>query len=624
MLLLAPLFLGPCPFHPASFASAGWSYCDALIGWLKASGYSHCYFVAGGNIMHLLNSARQQLQCVPVVHEVAAAIATEYHNAIVQAGAAAPGTGKALALVTAGPGLTNTLTGLAGAWLESRELLLLGGQVKVEDLAPPGLRQLGIQEVNGVAMAAPVCKRSLCLREPLPVDALLTEVAESWRGRPGPVFLELPLDVQAVQVPEAWAEPPRLSLPDLTPATLNPDPKLVAELAQRIGVASRPVLLLGGGLSHRLARALEPQLAALALPIMTTWNGADRYPADHANYAGRPNTWGQRSSNVILQQADLVLAVGSRLGLQQTGFNWRQFVPLGEVIQIDIDPAELAKPNPRLAAGIQADADRFLEALLAHPLGDHSEWLAFAQEVRARLPLCEACNTTPEGFLNPYAMVEELARLCDAGDHIVPCSSGGAFTVMMQAFELRQGQTMLTNKGLASMGYGLSAAIGVALADRHHRTVLVEGDGGFSQNLQELATVAVNDLNLKIFLFCNEGYASIRMTQKNYFQGSYVGCDVRSGLGFPDWRLLGKAYDVPVHTLSAGWWSDDPVFRDLWQRPTPALFLVPIDPEQSYFPKISSRISAQGGMESNPLHRMTPDLPDEIASCVFRYLRSSE
>ncbi len=170
-------------------------------------------------------------------------------------------------------------------------------------------------------------------------------MAESWSGRPGPVFLELPLDVQAVQVPDTWAEPmalpPRAAAPD-------PEPQVVAELAARIGAASRPVLLLGGGLSHRQARALEPQLAALNLPIMTTWNGADRYPVDHANYAGRPNTWGQRSSNLILQQADLVLAVGSRLYLQQTGFNWRQFVPLGQVIQVDIDPAELAKPNPNL------------------------------------------------------------------------------------------------------------------------------------------------------------------------------------------------------------------------------------------------------------------------------------
>lgn len=599
-------------------------YSDVMLEWLKSAGFTHCYFVAGGNIMHLLNSARHQMVCVPTVHEVAAVIAAEHHNATLNSGTAAEGIGRAFVLVTAGPGLTNALTGLAGAWLESRELLLLGGQVKVSDLAPPGLRQLGIQEVDGVALAAPLCKQSLCLREPLDHRSFLASVALSWEGRPGPVFLELPLDVQAHPVPEDWlaaaGAPPSpattAAAPDIAP--------MAVRIAARVAAAQRPVLLLGGGVSRPCAQQLESLLQSLGLPVMTTWNGADRYGSEHSNYFGRPNTWGQRYSNILLQQSDLLIAIGTRLGLQQTGFNWQEFLPVGDVIQVDIDPAELAKPNPTLAEAIEADADTFLSQLLRHDLGQHPEWLAFCQDVQSRLPLSEACNATAEGYLNPYDMVMDLSRVCGDADHIVPCSSGGAFTVMMQAFHLRQGQTMLTNKGLASMGYGLSAAIGVALADRHHRTVLVEGDGGFSQNLQELATVAVNDLNLKIFLFCNEGYASIRMTQKNYFQGSYVGCDVRSGLGFPDWRLLGKAYDVPVHTLSVGWCSDDPVFLALWERPSPALFLVPIDPEQSYFPKISSRISAQGGMESNPLHRMTPDLPDETASCVYRYLNTSE
>lgn len=597
-------------------------YSDALIGWLKASGYSHCYFVAGGNIMHLLNSARQMLVCVPVVHEVAAAIATEYHNAIVEAGAAAPGTGKALALVTAGPGLTNTLTGLAGAWLESRELLLLGGQVKVEDLAPAGLRQLGIQEVDGVAMAAPVCKRSLCLKSPMPAEALLSEVAEGCSGRPGPVFLELPLDVQASQVPEAWADTGLNSNTGLEIALPLASEQLVAHVAARIAAAERPVFLLGGGLSHRQAKALQSQLAALSLPVMTTWNGADRYAADHANYAGRPNTWGQRSSNLLLQQADLVLAVGSRLGLQQTGFNWQSFVPLGEVIQVDIDPAELAKPNPRTTQAIEADADAFLCALLSHALGDHNEWLTYCQHVRALLPFSESCNTTPQGFLNPYDMVSKLSQLCEPGDHIVPCSSGGAFTVMMQAFMLKSDQTMITDKGLASMGYGLSGAIGCAIADPGRRTVLVEGDGGFTQNLQELATVAVNKLNLKIFLFCNEGYASIRMTQKNYFDGAYLGCDVNSGLGFPDWEMLSAAYRIPSLLLSENW-AQDPAFLNLWQSQGPAVFLVPLHPEQTYFPKITSRISASGGMESNPLHLMTPELPNDVKVVAMRYLLNS-
>lgn len=596
-------------------------YSDALIAWLKVSGYSHCYFVAGGNIMHLLNSARQALICVPVVHEVAAVIATEYHNAIVQAGAAAQGTGKAVALVTAGPGLTNTLTGLAGAWLESRELLLLGGQVKVEDLAQAGLRQLGIQEVNGVAIAAPVCKRSLCLKAPLPAEVVLAEVAEGWRGRPGPVFLELPLDVQAAQVPEAWADHLPADVDGEVAVRLAPV-QLVKDVAARIAAAERPVLLLGGGLSHRQAQALRSQLAVLNLPIMTTWNGADRYASDQANYAGRPNTWGQRSSNLILQQADLLLAIGSRLGLQQTGFNWRAFVPLGEVIQVDIDPVELSKPNPHTALVIEADADAFLGELIRYGLGDHSDWLAFSQQVRALLPLSEACNSTPDGFLNPYDMVTDLSRLCEPGDHIVPCSSGGAFTVMMQAFQLLPRQTMLTDKGLASMGYGLSGAIGVAIADPDRRTVLVEGDGGFTQNLQELATVAVNDLNLKMFLFCNEGYASIRMTQKNYFDGAYLGCDVNSGLGFPDWSLLAEAYRIPCMQMSENW-SEDPTFLELWQDEGPALFLVPLHPEQTYFPKITSRISGSGGMESNPLHLMSPELPSEIANVVMRYFIES-
>jgi acetolactate synthase-1/2/3 large subunit len=193
---------------------------------------------------------------------------------------------------------------------------------------------------------------------------------------------------------------------------------------------------------------------------------------------------------------------------------------------------------------------------------------------------------------------------------------------MMQAFELRGRQTMVTDKGLASMGYGLSGAIGVAIADPTRRTVLVEGDGGFAQNLQELATVAVNGLNLKMFLFCNEGYASIRMTQKNYFQGDYIGCDVSSGLGFPDWKLLAAAYGIEAMELTADW-DTDPDIQRLWNNDGPALFLVPLAPEQSYFPKISSRISASGGMESNPLHRMTPDLPAELAERVMRHLPQS-
>ena len=202
----------------------------------------------------------------------------------------------------------------------------------------------------------------------------------------------------------------------------------------------------------------------------------------------------------------------------------------------------------------------------------------------------------------------DLSALCTPRDVIIPCSSGGAFTVTLQAFDQKLGQTMISDHGLASMGYGLSGAIGAAFAAPGRRTVLLEGDGGFMQNSQELATVAVNGLPVKIFLFSNEGYASIRMTQRGYFDGAYLGCDTSTGLGFPDWELLFRAYGIPLLQLSTDGLATEG-FAELFDAPGPACFVIPIDPEQTYFPKITSRVTATGSMESNPLHRMTPDLP---------------
>jgi acetolactate synthase-1/2/3 large subunit len=212
-----------------------------------------------------------------------------------------------------------------------------------------------------------------------------------------------------------------------------------------------------------------------------------------------------------------------------------------------------------------------------------------------------------------------LSNLATADDLVIPCSSGSAFTVMMQTFRGKLGQRTVTNKGLASMGYGLSGAIGAAFAGAGRRTILVEGDGGFTQNLQELGTVTANKLNLKIFLFDDDGYASIRMTQKNYFGGRYVGCDLATGLGIPNWQLLFQAYSVPVMRLGPGF-DVDPAFLEAFNRAGAAAFLVHIDPNQTYFPKISSRVTSSGSMESNPLHRMTPDLDDATSAKVFRFL----
>jgi acetolactate synthase-1/2/3 large subunit len=344
----------------------------------------------------------------------------------------------------------------------------------------------------------------------------------------------------------------------------------------------------------------------------------DRVPADEPLYFGRPNTWGQRYANVILQRADLVVALGTRLGLQQTGFNWQEFVPEGRVVQVDVDQAELEKGHPRVDVAVAGDANVVLAGLTEIELPARDRWLGWCRRVKELMPVDEAANTTAEGYLSPYDFALRLSALCTGDDVVVPCSSGGGFTVTMQAFEQKAGQVAITDKGLASMGYGLGGAIGAGLAHPDRRVVLIEGDGGFAQNLQELGTVAVNSLRLKMFLLSNEGYASIRMTQRNYFGGQYLGCDTASGLGFPDWEQLSRSFGVPVIELGEGF-QDDPAFQELFAAPGPALFVVPVDPEQTYFPKISSRITETGGMESNPLHRMSPDLPDEVVEELFSH-----
>jgi acetolactate synthase-1/2/3 large subunit len=398
-------------------------------------------------------------------------------------------------------------------------------------------------------------------------------------------------------------------------------PSLLETLAGWISDSSRPVLLLGGGISRNMRGRILEVLHRVQIPTMTTWNGADRLQSDHPLYFGRPNTWGQRSSNIILQQADLVVVLGSRLGLQQTGFNWQAFAPLARVVQVDIDNQELKKGHPRVELSIHADANDVLTRLAALPSLMWPEWTSFAREVRALLPLSEESNLVTGPYVNTYDFVEALSNVANPDDVIIPCSSGGAFTVMMQAFRQRAGQCIVTNKGLASMGYGLAGAIGACMARPASRVILVEGDGGFSQNLQELATARRNNLNLKILVFANNGYASIRMTQTNYFDGEYLGCDTSTGLGFPVWQFLASTYGLDFAEVGRELWHS-PVLAALWNSPNPALLMIPIDPDQTYFPKISSRVTPSGSMESAPLHLMSPDLPEEIARRVLRYLPS--
>jgi len=561
--------------------------------------------------MHLLDAARKIFKCTPVVHEVAAGIAAEYFNESNADGK------RAFALVTAGPGLTNIITAIAGAFLESRELLVIGGQVKRSDLKSSLLRQRGIQEIDGRSIAKPITVDSITIEEQLPFHEVQKVLHSSLK--PGPVFLEIPLDVQGSElaVEESQLNPLRISA-----LKSEGQQQFLNQVITNLNESERPVLLLGGGLHRAVANKLFRRLENIGIPVMTTWNGMDRYGSDLENYWGRPNTWGQRSSNILLQQCDLLIAVGTRLSLQQTGFAWEEFAPVAKIYQVDIDKAELEKGHPKIEAGLQVDAGYFLSSLLdSVESGEkkYSKWLDFGKSVLEAFPLNDVQNVTANGFISPYIFVQRLSSKLMTKDVLIPCSSGGAFTVMMQAFVPKFGQVIVTNKGLASMGYGLSGAIGAAESTKS-RTFLIEGDGGFAQNLQELGTLAAQKLNVKVFIFSNSGYASIRMTQKNYFEGAYLGCDVETGLGLPDWSFISKAYGLRFTRLEEES-KIDHVLDEILLRDEPEVIEVKIDPEQTYYPKITSRILPSGAMASNPLHLMTPGLSSEQIERFLPYLK---
>jgi acetolactate synthase-1/2/3 large subunit len=602
-------------------------YSDEFCDWLVDEGYTHCFFVAGGNIMHILDSARTRFRCIPFVHEVSAGIAAEYFNE-----QSARGSGRAFALVTAGPGLTNTVTAFAGAFLESRELLIIGGQAKSTDLASGGIRQLGHQEIDGLSIIQSVCKKTLQIRFPVTRETVISTIRSGSEPRKGPIFIEFCLDAQgAPVVKHGNHDPMELDLFD-SELKLEIDMDEIRQASQLVAQALRPVLLIGGGVDRNSATSLVEIAEQLGMPVATTWNGADRIASDHYLYFGRPSNWGMRWSNVLIQQADLIIAAGTRLSLWETGFNWQEFAPMAKIIQVDISKPELEKKQPVITLGICADATETVEAIgrqlisIAQPESwreNWQEWRAFGCEVRELLPLRDPENVTSSGYVDPYGFITDLGAVTNETDVIIPCSSGGAFTVAMQTLELKSGQKITTDKALASMGYGLAGAIGAALANRDARTFLIEGDGGFAQNMQEIGTAVANELNLKIFIFDNQGYGSIRSNQRNYFGGAYIGCDSETGLQLPNWVKLFDAFGVPAINLNSNDVFTEDVVR-LLNLPGPAAFIVPIDAEQTYFPKISSSVSEDGTIKSNPLHLMDPPLSEEISRIAFRYLEAGK
>ncbi len=588
-------------------------YSELISEWLVEIGYTHCFFVAGGGIMHLLDGVRNRFQCIPVVHEVSAGICVEHFNECARDGQ------RAFALVTTGPGLTNIITAVAGCYVEHRELLVITGQVKCSDLLTHPERQRGVQEVDGSAICAPISVRTECIRAPIP-RARFQSLARSAQGpHPGPVVIEICLDVQGASIdPEALCteQEPTVS------AVIPPRNFDIADIVRRLNMSQRPIVLLGGLVSRESAWGALPVFERLGLPVATTTSAIDRVPSNSPIFAGRPGTWGgQRAANLLLAQADLVLALGAQLDLQQTGFNYLEYTPKAELLHVFPSKTELDRIGPPARAKILASPDAVLTTLLPEiQWVDQCHWGDYVREVRKLVPTLEPANTNAPGYINSFCFLKNLSRATQASDILALCSSGGTFTGSLQNYEIARGQIATTSAAHASMGYGLATAIGAAFSDRSRRIVLTEGEGGFSQNLQELAMVRRFDLRIKIFLLENKGYASIRATQRKFLKGAYLGCDSDTGLGFPNWEKLFAAYDIPCRLLKVDE-AKEGVLRDLLtNRSGPEAWIVSVDPDQPNWPAVATALAGNGALTSSPLYDMLPRLPEETLARVGRYL----
>lgn len=582
---------------------------DYIAQTLTRHGIRDVFLVTGGAAMHLNDAIGHTdgLKYTVCRHEQACAIAAEgYFRA----------SGRMAAVnVTSGPGGTNAITGVVGQWLDSIPALYLSGQVKRETTiwANPalGLRQLGDQELPIVDIVRPITKFAAMVTEPSDIRKLLEKaihVAAS--GRPGPVWLDIPLDVQSAQVDpsslEPWVPPAPLGL-----AGAALDAAADAAL-EELAACTRPVLLAGFGV--RLAGGQDALLRVaetLGIPLLASLNGTDLVPTDHPLFAGRPGTVGNRAGNFVVQNADLLLSVGARNNIRQVSYLWRAFGRHARKVIVDIDPAELAKPTVRPDLGIHADARLFLEALERRSgsfrLPDWSEWRAWcAERRRVYFGARPAEVNGAAAGIDPYLFVEALTRALPE-DATLVSGNGTAFFAPFQVGIVKRGQRFIWNDGCASMGYDLPAALGAAISRPGERIVCLAGDGSVQMNIQELQTVAHYLPPITLFVLNNGGYVSMRQTQDSFFGGQYVGCSESSGMSCPDFVQIARAYGLPAMRIEGSDFNDA-LIRAL-AEPAPLVVEVMLDRGHTFHPKLSSVRLPDGRIVSKPLEDLSPLLP---------------
>ncbi len=593
---------------------------DYIVGQLTNWGVRHIFLVTGGGAMHLNDSIGKEplIQYVCNHHEQASAMAAEAYARI----SGHPG----VVNVTTGPGSINALNGVFGAWTDSIPMLVVSGQVKRETCMRTqgitGLRQLGDQEVDIIAMVANITKYAVMIDDPRSIRYHLERAWHlSHNGRPGPCWLDIPVDVQAASIdPDnlrgydpaeddpAHDGPVKDSFAH-EPSNLN---SACREVLDRIRNAKRPVILAGTGVRAAHAVTESDELFhRLGVPVTTAWTH-DLIASDDLLFCGRPGTIGDRAGNFTVQNADVLLILGSRLNIRQISYNWKSFAPRAFKIQVDIDAAEFHKPTIQPDLAIHCDLKQFLQELLRqceannYSPGAHAPWLAWCRERVKRYPVVQDRQRQPGPPLNPYFFVEQLSAKL-AHDDVIVCGNATSCIVPFQTMRLRKHQRLISNSGSASMGYDLPAAIGAAFARPGKRVICLAGDGSIQMNLQELQTVVHHHLPLKIFVLNNSGYLSMRMTQSGFFS-RLTGESASSGASLPDMVKVACAYGIPsirIDRESQLGQIDLALAAD-----GPALIDVVLDPNQEFEPRSRARQLPDGRIVSPNLEDMYPFLDE--------------
>ncbi len=578
---------------------------------LKDKGLDTVFLVTGGGAMHL-NDAIGRVQGIKFIcnhHEQASAMAAEGYARVA---------GKpAILNVTTGPGAINALNGVFGAFTDSIPMLVISGQVKRETMLSnyhvDGLRQLGDQEVEIVPMVKGITKYAVTVTDPNTIRYHLEKALYlTTHGRPGPCWLDIPVDVQGSMIDEnalAPFEPAEINGIDTT--KLERDVQTVIE---KIAEAERPVIIASTGI--RLAKALdefEEAIDLLGVPVATAWSH-DVIHHNHPQFIGKQGSIGDRAGNFAVQNADVVVMIGTRMPIRQVSYNWENFAPAAYKIHIDIDKAELEKPTMKTNLALNYDAKQFLQALIkelknksAYNKNKFATWVDWCVERKKKYPTVLPHHKDPNKPINPYYFIYELQQRLTANDVIV-CGDATACIVTFQTSQIKKGQQLFSNSGSASMGYDLPAAIGAAAGAPDRRIICLAGDGSIQMNIQELQTVVQHGFNLKIFVLDNGGYLSIKSTQNSFFSLS-VGSGPESGVTFPDMEKIGNAYGLPSLTIKD--FNFQQQLEKVLAMEGPVLCNVKLDTNQLFEPKLSSKQLPDGKMVSAPLHDMFPFLSKE-------------